>query len=228
MRRDVHYSENIDDLGRAVTGLDSDRAEALRRARARWRAAEDRLFPVALVDPDGYRRLLSVVAVLLEKLRASTTSLDQLLELDSHPAPLVAAAAVAAGDGAADRMALEAAFAVRDRELAAAAERDRRTRAIAAARNAGARWVDLEGSWEAVCRTGLRHTEMHLASGRALVATVDPYSGDGPHRLEVVVLDTDTGAPVETTDQERQFADRATWAAQREQWRMQIDRGSRP
>ncbi|HEX6403525.1 MAG TPA: hypothetical protein VF003_10275, partial [Pseudonocardiaceae bacterium] len=75
-----------------MTELDSGRAEALRRARARWRAAEDRLFPVALVDPDDYRRLLSVVAALLQKLRASTTSLDHLLELDSHPAPLVAAA----------------------------------------------------------------------------------------------------------------------------------------
>lgn len=211
-----------------MTGLDSGRAEALRRARARWRAAEDRLFPVALVDPDGYRRLLSVVAVLLQKLRVSTTSLDQLLELDSHPAPLVAAASIAAVDGAADRMALEAAFAVRDRELAAAAERDRRTRTIAAARNADATWVDLDGSWEAVCRTGARHTELHLASGRALVAAVDPYSGDDPYQLEVVVLDTDTGTPVETTDQDQRFADRATWLAERERWRAQIDRGSPP
>jgi hypothetical protein len=224
MGRDVHYSEDNDDLGRAVTELDSGRAEALRRARARWRAAEDRLFPVALVDPDGYRRLLSVVAALLQKLRASTTSLDHLLELDSHPAPLVASACV---DGAADRMALEAAFAVRDRELVAAAERDRRTRAIAAARNAGAAWVDLEGSWEAVCRTGTRHTEMYLASGRALVATVDPYSGEDPHRLEVVLLDSDTGTPVEATDQDQRFADRATWLAERERWRAQIERGSR-
>jgi len=210
-----------------VTELDSGRAEALRQARARWRAAEDRLFPVALVDPDGYRRLLSVVAALLQKLRASTTSFDHLLELDSHPAPLVASASVAAAGGAADRMALEAAFAVRDRELVAATERDRRTRTIAAARNAGATWVDLEGSWEAVCRTGTRHTEMHLASGRALVATVDPYSGEDAHRLELVLLDSDTGTPVETTDQDQRFADRATWLAEREQWRVQIERGSR-
>ena len=207
-----------------MTELDSGRAEALRRARARWRAAEDRLFPVALVDPDGYRRLLSVVAALLQKLRVSTTSLDHLLELDSHPAPLVAAACV---DGTADRMALEAAFAVRDRELVAAAERHRRTRVIAAARNAAATWVDLEGSWEAVCLTGTRHTEMHLASGRALVATVDPYSGEDPHRLEVVLLDSDTGTPVETTAQDQRFADRSTWLAEREQWRTQIERGSR-
>ena len=223
MGRDVHYSEDNDDLGRAVTGLDSGRVEALRRARTRWRAAEDRLFPVALVDPDAYRQALSVVAALLQKLRASTTSLDHLLELDSHPAPLVAAARV---EGAADRMTLEAAFAVRDRELVAAAERDRRTTAIAAGRNAGATWVDLEGSWEAVCRTGTRHTEMHLASGRALVATVDPYSGEAAHRLEVVMLDTDTGTPLETTDQDQRFADRARWLAERERWRAEIDRGS--
>lgn len=208
-----------------MTGLDSGRAEALRRARARWQAAEDRLFPIALVDPDAYRRALSVVSQLLGELRASTTSLDQLLALDVDPAPLLQVASV---EGAADRLAIEAAFAVRDRELVVAAERDRRTRVIAAARNAGATWVDLDGSWEAVCRTGTRHTEMHLASGRALVATVDPYSGDDPHRLEVVVLDTDTGIPVETTDQDRRFADRATWLVERERWRAQVDRGSPP
>ena len=36
-----------------MTGVDSDRAEALRRARARWRAAEDRLRERELVDDDG-------------------------------------------------------------------------------------------------------------------------------------------------------------------------------
>jgi hypothetical protein len=223
MRRDVHYSEKNDDVGRAVTGLDSGRAEALRRARARWRAAEERLFPVALVDPDTYRRRLSVVACLLEELRTSTTSLDQLLELDIDPAPLLQAALT---DNAADRLAVESAFAIRDRELAATAERDRRAKVITAARCAGAAWVDLEGSWEVVCRTGARHTEMHLASGRALVATVDPYSGDGPYRLEVLVLDRDTGTPSEITDQAQPFADRAAWLSERERWRAEIDQGS--
>jgi hypothetical protein len=73
----------------------------------------------------------------------------------------------------------------------------------------------------------MRHTEMHLASGRALVATVEPYSGDGPHRLEVVMVDAGTGTPIETTDQDQRFADRATWLAERERWRAEIDRGSR-
>lgn len=205
-----------------MTGLDSGRAEALRQARARWRAAEDRLFPVALVDPETYRRLLSVVACLLEELRTSTTSLEQLIELDIDPAPLLRAACIG---GAGDRLAIESALAIRDRELAAAAERDRRTKAIAAARLAGATWVDLEGSWEAVYRSGARHTEMHLASGRALIATVDPYSGDSPHRLEVIMLDVDTGTPVQVTDQAQLFADRATWRAERERWRAEIDQG---
>ena len=206
-----------------MAGLDSGRVEALRRARARWRAAEDRLFPMALVDPEAYRRKLSVVAELLTELRASTSTLDELLGLDSDPAPVLAATSVA---GAADQLAVEAAFAVRDRELAAAAEREQRAGAIAAARDAGATWVDLEGSWEAVCRTGTRHTEMHLASGRSLVATVDPYSGGGPYRLEVLVLDTHTGTPIEATDHDQRFADRAAWSAERERWRAELDRGS--
>lgn len=216
-----------------MTGLDAERAEALRRARARWRGAEDRLFPVVLVDPDAYRRALSVVGLLLEELRANTTSLDQLLGLDVDPAPLLAAlpaggvgfAGSASGE---DRLTLEAAFAVRDRELVAAAERGRRAAAIASARSAGATWVDLEGSWEAAQCTRARHTEMHVPTARTLIASVDPYSGDDPHRLELVVLDGDTGTLVETAERARAFADRAEWLAERERWRAEIDRGRWP
>lgn len=207
-----------------MTGLDAERADALRRARARWRAAEDRLFPVVLVDPDTYRQALYVVGLLLEQLRANTTSLDQLLGLDVDPAPLLSTLPAGSVRGG-DRLTLEAAFAVRDRELTAAAKRGRRAAAIALARSAGATWVDLEGSWEAVLSTGARHTEMHLPTARALVATVDPYSGNGPHRLELVVLDGDTGTPVETTDRDRAFADRAEWLAQRQRWRADIEEG---
>jgi hypothetical protein len=207
-----------------LTGLDAERADALRRARARWRAAEDRLFPVVLVDPDTYRRALYVVGLLLEQLRANTTSLDQLLGLDVDPEPLLSTLP-ASSVGAEERLTLEAAFAVRDRELAAAAKRGRRAAAIALARSAGATWVDLEGSWEAVLSTGARHTEMHLPTTRALVATIDPYSGDGPHRLELVVLDGETGTPVETTDRDRAFADRAEWLAERQRWRADIEEG---
>ncbi|MBA2323949.1 MAG: hypothetical protein H0V92_08070 [Pseudonocardiales bacterium] len=205
-----------------MNGLDAERAEALRRARARWRAAEDRLFPVALVDPDAYRRVLYTVGALLDNLRVSTTSLDQLLDLDVDSAPLLDALPTSSAGGE-DRLTLEAAFAVRDRELAAAAERERRAAAIASARSANATWVDVEGSWEAVQHTGVRYTEMHLATGRAVVATGDPYSGDGPHRLELLVLDSDTGTPIETTDRERAFADRAQWLIERARWRAEID-----
>lgn len=215
-----------------MTELDAERAEALRRARARWRAAEDRLFPVVFVDPDTYRRALYVVGLLLEELRANITSLDQLLGLDVDPAPLLSAlpagsagGALFAGSAGEDRLTLEAAFAIRDKELTAAAKRGRRAAAIALARSAGATWVDLEGSWEAVLSTGARHTEMHLPTARALVATIDPYSGDGPHRLELVVLEGDTGTPVETTDRDRAFADRAEWLAERERWRADIEEG---
>ncbi|MDQ3987934.1 MAG: hypothetical protein M3228_14970 [Actinomycetota bacterium] len=213
-----------------MVGQDTERAEALRQARARWRAAEDRLFPVALVDAHAYRRALHVVSLLLDELRVSITSLDQLLDLDADPAPVLAALSdepanriqPAGSTGSDDRLTLEAAFAVRGRELAAAAERSRRAAAIASARSEGATWVDLEGSWEAVQRTGVRHTEMHLATGRALIATVDPYSGDGPHRLKLVVLDGDTGTPVETTEEDRVFGDRAQWLAERERRRAEI------
>jgi hypothetical protein len=39
------------------------------------------------------------------------------------------------------------------------------------------------------------------------------------------VLDGDTGTPVETTDWDQAFADRAQWLAERERWRTEIDSG---
>ena len=42
----------------------------------------------------------------------------------------------------------------------------------------------------------------------------------------VVVLDTDTGAPLETIDQDQRFANPVRWSAERERWRAQIEQGS--
>ncbi|MDQ4116067.1 MAG: hypothetical protein M3235_03800, partial [Actinomycetota bacterium] len=52
-------------------------------ARRRWRAAGDRLWPVALTDGESYERAARVVGVLVDALRERTGSLDELVDLEA-------------------------------------------------------------------------------------------------------------------------------------------------
>jgi hypothetical protein len=188
------------------------------RARARWRATGDRLWSVALADGQEYRRVAELVGAVLGELRPRTPSLERLLALEAEPGEVLAAVGADAGSptvGA--RALLEAACAVRVDELLVARARDRRCMAIAVAREAGETWAVLEDG-------PVRSVEMHLASGLAVVATVDPYSGAEPYALGETVLDTVTGDPVtRPAGREVTFADRADWVAERERWRTEID-----
>ena len=47
--------------------------------RRRWRAAGDRLWPVALSDGDSYQRAAQVVGALVDALRERTGSLEELV-----------------------------------------------------------------------------------------------------------------------------------------------------
>lgn len=58
-------------------------------ARARWRVASDRLWPLAMVDPDGYRRAAELVGTLLESLRASASTVDDLVALEPSAATVL-------------------------------------------------------------------------------------------------------------------------------------------
>ncbi|MDD7938279.1 hypothetical protein PHK61_07595 [Actinomycetospora lutea] len=185
---------------------------ALDRARARWRAAGDRLWSIAVVDGEEYRRVAERVGGVLDEVRAATPTLEALVALDADPGPALARAGT--------RAVLDAALAVRADELVAARARDRRAAAIAAARAAGERWVVLDETAGATHRT----VEMHLASGLALVATADPYAGAEPYALGEVVVDAVTGEAITGRDgDERSFADAAAWHDERARRREEID-----
>jgi len=61
-------------------------------ARARWRAAEDRLFPSLLNDPTHYQRGISAVQAVLGELRRRARDVADLLELEDDADQLVAGA----------------------------------------------------------------------------------------------------------------------------------------
>lgn len=194
---------------------------ALERARVRWRATGDRVWSIAVVDGEGYRRVAGLVGGLLADVRARTPTLESLLALDADPTAVLDRWAKAAGSSPMGVGALfEAACAVRGDELLAARARDRRIATIAAARATGERWVVLDATAAPTHRT----VEMHLASGLALVATADPYAGSEPYGLGETVLDPATGDPLPGQGRgEISFADPEAWRAELDRRRAEID-----
>jgi hypothetical protein len=202
-----------------VRGGRSDEA-ALGRARARWRAAGDRVWSIAMVDGQEYRRVAELVGAVLDEVRDRTPTLASLLALDAEPSAVLERWRDEASSPVGARAVLEAACAVRGDELVASRAREERVGAIERARAAGERWAVLDDGTGPISRS----VEMHLATGLTLVATADPYAGPEPYALGEVVLDATTGDPLTGHgEREATFADRGAWEAERAWWRAEID-----
>jgi hypothetical protein len=152
---------------------------ALDRSRQSWRAAEARLYPVAMTDVDGYQRALVLVAEVCAQLREHATTADDLLDCQEHAAEYVAAAGDSTG---ASTRGLDpddifgAAAALRDRELAGLEQRRTRLAAIDEARRAGSTWADVHAD-----DLGPRvpHLRINVATGWTIVTDLggDPSTG---------------------------------------------------
>lgn len=181
--------------------------DALSRARQSWRAAEARLYPLAMTNVEGYQRALVLVAATCEQLRAATTTAAELVACQPQAVEYVAAACEGTGTSA---QGLEpddifgSAAAARDRELAAQERRRARLAAIVRARSAGADWTDVYAD-----PLGQRVPElrMHVGTGWAILTEVGADQGTGAPVLIVTTarvdlttgeLRTDPGAVVHT------------------------------
>lgn len=206
----------------------TDGEPELRFARMRWRAAEDQLYPLVTVAAESYQRAVATVGLLLEELRGRTSSLAELLAVERDPNALFAAIADRRplhDPLLSDETLLRAACSARSVELATRAERERRLAAIAAARESGAAWVELVGTRRDTERSGAPSIEMHLPSGRAVQASVDPYSGGDAFGLREVRLDPATGEPVPDVEPSREaaFAEQGAWREALATWRAEIE-----
>ncbi|BBG04259.1 MULTISPECIES: hypothetical protein [Pseudonocardia] len=172
--------------------------DGVTEARRRWQAAADRLWPMALADGERYRQLTDAVGAVLTTLREQAHSLDELLAAERT--------------GSAPPDVLAAACAVRADELVAErAGRDRRE-AIESARETGLEWAVL-------VREPTRVVEVHLASGRAVVATADPYLGDPPYRVAEATVDLRTGRFAGAADDGTPCHDVDRWLTEQERLR---------
>lgn len=182
--------------------------------RARWRAAEDRLYPTLLADPAGYQRSVGAVQAVLVELRRDTTDLDGLLAAEQRSAELLAT--VQAPPGVPPELLVAVACGIRDRELTATAEQERRVAALAAARAAGQSWARVDGPAVEDLADG-RSVAVHLDSETVLAASVDPWSGADPFELQVHTADGAGGTWSGT--------DRVGWLAAHERARVEIEAG---
>jgi hypothetical protein len=169
--------------------------DALARARQSWRAAEARLYPLAMINVDGYKRALVLVAATCEQLRAVATTAADLVACQPRAVEYVAAACDATATSA---QGLEpddifgSAAAARDRELAGEERRQARLAAVERGRAAGADWTDLHAD-----ALGRRVPELrvHVGTGWALLTEVgaDEATGAPVLILTTTQVDLTTG-----------------------------------
>jgi len=184
---------------------------ALRAARMRWRAAEDRLYPGLLADPGSYQRSMTTTQGVLAELRRRGGGISGLLAAEAAAAE--AAAAAGTDDaGLPPELIVAVACGTLDRELTAEREQRRRTAAMDAARAAGQAWVVLDGPADVEELTAGRAIVVHLASGTVVLATADPWGREAAYGLEV--------SPDGVS---RSFADRSAWLAELRDVRTQVE-----
>jgi hypothetical protein len=176
----------------------------------RLRAAEDRLYPLAMVDADRYQRAVLLVGLLARRLAAACGSLDELAAAESRVRGWLqdtAGTERVSLDGLDTDLVVDAAMSHRFRELLTDQAAQLQRAAIDRARAAGLAWAVLEEPDPAAWSTGAaRWVESHVATGTVMVRSVaaDPTTGTPTYQLEVL-----GGASVRV----QTFVDRDEWAA---------------
>lgn len=183
--------------------------------RAQWRAAEAKIYPLAMVDTATYKLAVTAIAGVLADLRETVFSLEELAAF--HAAP----GGPSDDLQEADRQDLwpdliGAACATRDREIGGRMERDRQVAAFSAAEAAGAEWAEV--AYER--RFGLLGTvpefRVHLATGLGIHTSLepDPITGDPQLLMMPVRVNVAVGGITEIGGQlgeARYASDRVEW-----------------
>ncbi|HSE07484.1 MAG TPA: hypothetical protein VLB29_02355 [Nocardioidaceae bacterium] len=184
-------------------------------AATRMRAAEDRLYPLAMVDVERYQRGTTLCGLLLDDLRAHSPDLTRLLGrraklLDRLPG--LAGQAGLSLLGLDPETLVDAAMALRCRELEAERAHAQQQERLASARENGQEWLVDEPSPAAVMAGFYRREELHVPTGSRLVSSVEVGATGRPTAfvLEVIPPDADGLSRSSTFDDEDSWLRAAT------------------
>ena len=191
-------------------------------AAARLSAAEDRLYPLAMVDVERYQRGTTLCGLLLEDLRLTAPDIPSVLSRRPSLVELVPALASRASVsliGLHPETLVDAASALRCRELEAERLHALRQARIAAARGEGQEWLVDEPSPAAVMAGFFRRVELHLPTGTRLVSSVEAGGAGQPvtYALELV-----PPSGLEQPAKSEIFDDEGAWRRAAKRYRAEI------
>ncbi|MGI8573980.1 MAG: hypothetical protein ACR2MA_01275 [Egibacteraceae bacterium] len=188
---------------------------------AEWRRAEERLYPVAMIDTERYAQFVSVVRATADRL-SSCETMQELAETYSGAHEVVTRAVGDVGSSTEEfgdvSLVAGAAFHLRYRELLVEQHRRDVAARIEAGRERGDRWVVLHesGREQDPLAQPYERVEMCFADGRGLRASVDvdPDTYRPVYRLDELRFDLGTSALHEAaaaTQAGRSFSQREPW-----------------
>jgi hypothetical protein len=193
-------------------------------AMARFTDAEARLYPIAMVDPDGYERATTLVGLVVAELRRSGSDIESVLSRRDELIGLLPTIAHGAGAGLGNLppdAVVDAASAVRCRELQAAGTAAAVQARITAARSAGEEWVVDEPDPAQVMAGSYRRVELHLPTDSTLIASIE---AGVPGEMTAYTLELVPGNE-SVSRQTWRYPDRDAWQAAVEQLRADISAG---
>ena len=203
-------------------------------ARALWAEYEKQVYPMAISDSTGYQQALLAVRALADEMR-NVASIEELVSMWPRAGEMLKSVVSTRGlsawslpqDGVAG-----AAFALREREIREHDQHQERQRRIGAACKSGDTWVVLDenGKIDSGLSDPYRCTEMHVASGLAVMSLVqpDPSLGTAIFVVTVIKLDPLTGELLDADPgiEDWEHAHQEDFVAHREAVRDRISSGA--
>jgi hypothetical protein len=192
---------------------------------ARFTTAESRLYPVAMVDPEAYERAVTLTGRLLGDLRATCPDLDAVLrrreslmltltdDPDANRLSLV---------GLTPETLVDAASALRCRELRAEMDAAAAEARVAAAREAGQEWLVDEPDPAAVMAGFYRRIERHVPTGAVLISSVEAGRPGVPAIYTVQFIRPPDATRARADALTQTYRDEASWTQATHRYRAEV------
>lgn len=166
-----------------------------------WDEAEAKIFPLVMARPDLYQQAVTMIQLLLGRLRETCPDLQTLLAAHERGGSLATGElpdGTATAAGVPPGLVAAAACAMRYRELVASLAAKGRLAALARAREQGVAWAVVEetGSADHAPYIPYQRIEAEIDSGRAVIVSIEPDEtlSRAVHRIDRGLVDLITGA----------------------------------